>query len=592
MKHASLLLFCGLIVLSLSGGRWAGAAGPLELERAWYFGTSGDDDIQSACAAPDGTLYIVGNSSVAARNLPGGVQPTRLGEDAPKPMCGHGFVARLSPDGSRLLAYAEFGKGIVALTTVQANQHGVYIAGYATDQLEQLLENVPGLIREYPLREEVALLAAGKWLEAVGEDPAKPDPLAESRHGQPGRYGAPCVLRLSEDLTTLQCGTYLEGWQQVWAKHRTYRRITDPKTGQKRFIYVPEEFSWQPTHLAALRSGDLLVCHDGGYFRLLTPEDRALVAKADDPGLAKRLGFYDVCDYLSRLGPDLDRRVYVQRIYTPATDVEVARKIKGGWPYPHYSNPRTLRMRLGEKGGIFICGWSASATSREPWWSPYLWEIDPANGTLLRKIVETDPMSGPDNRMGGAVADRAIGAVAVAGNTLFYSTHSDGGYRGLIHFSGSVFQLDRKTAAKKASSKTAPCMWVVDMAPLPDGGLLAVGRSNGLHAWPEDAWQSGDPEENPQAWLRVYDERMEPVFTTAIRGIVPFALCELGGGRFMVVGRSHGILQRHKTTDDGDVVETEERNRGVALLKDPIMAQPQGGDDGYLMIVRGKEKRG
>ena len=572
-----------LFSIGVAGAADAGA--PLDLERASLFGTSGDDDIQGACVAPDGTIYIAGNTGVPMKRVPGGAAPARLGDDAEKPMCGHGFVAQLSPDGGRVLAYAEFGKGILSLTTVQANAKGVYVAGYASAGLEQVLKDVPGLLREYPLREEIALLEAGKWREAVGEDTSKPDPIPESRHGQLGRYGAPCVLRLSADLKAVQCGTYLEGWQQVWAKDRTYQRIRDPKTNKKRFIYVPTEFSWQPTHLSLLKSGDLVVCHDGGYFRLLTPEDRALVKKVGDPGLAKRLGFYDMCDHLSRLSPDLDQRVYTKRIYTPATNVAVAKRIKNGWPYPHYSSPRTHRMRLDANENIYICGWSASATSREPWWSPYVWEISASDGSVIRKILETDPMSGRDNRMGGAVADRAIGAVAVDRSNLFYSSYSDGGYSGLIHFSGTVYRTDKKTKAEKAKAKTAPCFWTVDLAAMPSNQVLVLGRCDGIKTWPEDAWQQGAPEEHPQAWLRVYNQNMEPTFTTAIRGVTPFALCELDSGRYMIVGRSHGTLQIHEQKEDGDVEESERSNPGVALIRGAIVDKPQGGDDGYFMIV-------
>jgi hypothetical protein len=441
-------------------------------------------------------------------------------------------------------------------------------------------------MREYPLRKEIALVEEGKWREAVGEDASKPDPIPESRHGQLGRYGAPCVLRLSADLKTVECGTYLEGWQQVWTKHRTYNRVRDPETREKRFIYVPEEHSWQPTHLALLRSGAVVVCHDGGYFRLLTAEDRALVKEVGDPGLAKRLGFYDVCDHLSRLSPDLQQRAYSKRIYTPATNVAVAKRIKNGWPYPHYGSPRTHRMRLDRDENIYICGWSASATSREPWWSPYVWEIDASDGSTNRKIVETDPMSGKDNRMGGAVADRAIGAVAVDGRDLLYSSYSDGGYSGLIHFSGSVYRVDGKSLKEEARTKTAPCMWVVDLAALPGNRVLALGRCDGINTWPESAWQQGAGEEHPQAWLRVYDARMEAEFTTAIRGVTPFALCELDAGRFMVVGRSHGTLQIHEERVEGKVIESERPNPGVALLRGAIVDKPPGGDDGYLMLVK------
>ena len=75
------------------------------------------------------------------------------------------------------------------------------------------------------------------------------------------------MLRFSRDLQVLQCGTYLEGWQQVWDKVRVI--TTKPK-----FKSWPREFFWQPTGLGLLSSGDLVVCHDGGYFRLITDQER------------------------------------------------------------------------------------------------------------------------------------------------------------------------------------------------------------------------------------------------------------------------------------------------------------------------------
>lgn len=63
--------------------------------------------------------------------------PVRIGVDIAKPRCGHGFVARMSADGAKVLACAEFGRGIVSLTSVLATKDGVYIAGYATEALSR-----------------------------------------------------------------------------------------------------------------------------------------------------------------------------------------------------------------------------------------------------------------------------------------------------------------------------------------------------------------------------------------------------------------------------------------------------------------------
>ena len=230
---------------------------PLEIVTATYLGTAEDDDLQGVTAAADGTLYVVGNTGAAVANLPDGVQPAALGSPAREPKCGLGFVAHLSPDGRKLLHYAQFAQGVVLLTTVETSGQAVYASGYASEALEDLLQGRPGLMRQYPLAKEMQQIAADK---AAG----KVDKIA----GRPGlgRYGAPCVLRLSPDLQKLESGTYLEGWQQVWDKVR----VTNFRRKEKGIEGHWREFFWQPTHLALLKSGDLLACHDGGYFRLPT----------------------------------------------------------------------------------------------------------------------------------------------------------------------------------------------------------------------------------------------------------------------------------------------------------------------------------
>jgi hypothetical protein len=312
-------------------------------------------------------------------------------------------------DGSKILAYAEFGKGILSLTTVRANTRGVYVSGYATDALEPLLKPVPGLMRDYPLRREVKLIEEGKWIEAVGEDTSKPDTIPEKGHSQLGRYGAPCVLRLSSD------------------------------------------------------------------------------------------------------------------------------------------------------------------------------------GSLIRKIEETDPMSGPDNRMNGAVADRGIGSIALDGEDLLFSSLSDGGYSGVIHFSGTIFRVDEKTKAAKATMKTGPCFWTVGLTPLPRKHVLAFGRCNLIAEKPAGAWQPFVAEENHQAWLRVYGPDLKVLFSSALRWVVPYAIIPLSGARYLLVGTSKGMLNLVKILEDKKYKVTDEPNPGVAPAKNTLFEKPPGGNDGNFMIVRWSE---
>ncbi len=567
MKSRSVLFVMTLMCILKGVG-----AATLTLKSATCIGTAKDDDFQGACVAPDGTLYVVGNTGQPLGHLPGGVTPRRFGADGPDPRCGSGLLVHLSRDGSAVLHAARLGTGIAIVTTVAANETAVYVGGYASRGLEELLRNCPGLMRSYPLRDVVRLheasLAAGKR-----------DPVG----GRPGlgRYGAPCLLRFSKDCSRLEAGTYLEGWQQVWEKYRVAKRGRTMEGGYR-------EYFWQPTSICLLASGDVVVSHDGGYFRLPAASDSEVAGY--DAKLADRFLFYDVPDWVSRLSPDLGRRTWRHSLKTPSTDPAVAQKVKGGWPLAHYGNPRTHRMRLGAREGIYLCGWSASATSREPWWSPYLWKLDAADGKALWKAYDYDPLSGGGNRMGGQVSDTAVVTVAPADDgTVLAGLIADGGntvmewgprggegvrmrepLRGknfivkLVHFWGQIHRLDDETREGKGGARIGPWAWVVDMATTPRSSVLAVGRYNADFEWTDDAWFRASPLSNPNAFLRLYSPAFELQFSTAVPGVVPFEITPIGGGRFVVVGRAAS---------------------GVAPIKNALTPRPAGNEDGYIMIV-------
>lgn len=594
----------------------AAAAAPdptLKLVAASFFGTAEDDDIQGVCGGPDGTIYLAGNTGARMENLPGGMKAARIGADASAPRCGHGFVAQLSADGQRVLKYAEFGKGVLACTAVQANGKGVYVAGFATDALEGLLKGVPGLTREYPLRKEVALLEAGTWPDAVGEGK---DNIPESAHGQLGRYGAPFVLRLSVGLDKVECGTYLEGWQQVWAKNRY---TPDRPAGAKRNKLWPTEYSWLPIQVRLLKCGDPVVCHDGGYYRLLTEEDEAFVKKTVErmldenwlPGnpserqrasamsaeekrayyrtkLRKQLGFYGVPDHLSRLASDLDKRAFRTDICSPATNPEVAGKLHYGWNSPYYSNARTHRMQLDEDENIFLCGWSASYTSQEPWWSFYVWRMSSRTGELIWKVAEMDPMSGGGYRMFGNVADKGIGALAVRDNRLYTSSYSDGGWpgAGALHFSGSISLQDKATLEGRSRARTGPSQWTLDLHALPGEAVVAAGRGEGLGGTTPDAWQQDSPLGSPMAWLSLHQgPKLDRKFHTVVQGLWPYAMEPVGENRVAWVGASWGTIRRKVLDEAGNTAIKEEPNPGLAVAKNAIFEKQQGKKDGYFLLM-------
>ena len=566
---------------------------PLELVKASYFGTAGDDNFEGAAVGRDGCLYLVGNAGARVRELPGGAAPVTLGRKTAAPLCGLGFVMKLSPDASKVLSYVQFGKGILHATAVAVTDKAVYIGGYASDAMEPLLKQRKGFLTGYPLRTEQKLIKAGKMLEANGRPANTPDPIGG--RAWLGRLGAPCVLRFSTDLKTLETGTYLEGWQQVYNKNRQCGRNRD---GKRRGPFL--EYFWQPINICALESGDLAVAHDGGYFRMLTGKDREAAGKLasaeDQAGLLKRLAFYDVADYVSRMSGDLTRRAWKTSIYTPPTVPEVAGRLKKGWTLPHYSSPRTHRMRMDRDENLWVCGWSATATSKEPWWSPFLWRLDPKTGKATRKLYEYDPMSGGGNRMGGLVADTAALSVAVEedGNMLTCLI-SDGGNtpmwlgpRGaegqkmlgpmpgpshgkvVQHFWGQVHRVDGKTFDGLGGATSGRYAWTIDAAGLPDDHFLALGRVNCPLPWTTNAWWTNSAVANPNAFLRVVGPDYKTTFWTAIPGVRPYELMPIGGDRYIMVGFA---------------------DNGSAPMKESLVPRAPGGEDAFFAIVRWRKKQ-
>jgi hypothetical protein len=407
------------------------------------------------------------------------------------------------------------------------------------------------------------------------------------------------VLRFSTDLKTLESGTYLEGWQQVYDKNRNCGRDA---AGNRRGPF--QEYFWQPVNICVLKDGDVAVAHDGGYFRTLTDKDREAAAKLDTAEdrakLLQRLCFYDVADYVSRLSGDLTQRRWKTGIRTPPTDVEVAGRIKKGWALPHFSNPRTHRMRVDAGENLWVAGWSASATSQEPWWSPFLWRLDPKTGQPTRKLYEYDPMSGGGNRMGGTVADTALLSVAVEKGTktnLLTCLISDGGNcvmgwgprgnegkrmtgpvpgPGLggspAHFWGQVHRVDGATFDGLGGAKTGPYAWTIDAAGLPGGRFLALGRWNAPLPWTRDAWwthvaSSNVP--NPNAFLRLAGTNYGTEFWTSIPGVRPFEIVPIARDRYLVAGLAAG---------------------GAAPMKGSLAPVAPGAEDAWFAVLQWRPK--
>ena len=322
---------------------------------------------------------------------------------------------------------------------------------------------------------------------------------------------------------------------------------------------------------------------------MLTDKDRELAK--DNVKLLDRLAFYDNCDYLSKLSADLSQRVWKKPIHTPPTDPAVAREAQGGWTLPYYGSPRTHRMRLDREENVYLCGWSASYTSKEPWWSPYLYKLDAKTGEAIWKAYEYDPMSGGGNRMGGQVADTACVSLAIdeSGNVLsslladggnsvmewspkaerlgatFEAKTKGGGFPvKLVHWWGQIHRLDAKTREGLGGARIGAWGWAADVGSLPGNSVLAFGRYNWKFDFTADAWAKESPVENPNAFLRVYSPEFDLTFSTVLPGVVPFEACRLNANRYVLLGRAEGE---------------------VALVKDALFPKNAGKTAGYLMVV-------
>lgn len=592
MRHVVALM--AALAPALAGPH-AAAAAP-QLVSATFLGTAGDDRLEGVAIAADGSLYVAGNLAEPLRSLPGGAAaPAALGEAVPGWTYGCGFVARLSPDGRRLLAAVQFAPGVARFTTVEAGPQGVYVGGYGSVGLEPLLAPLGGL---FPKAHGFQQRDLATYCPTEHHSEPRRDPRNDQR-------GVPCVLRLSADLARLEAGTFLEGWQSTW--------------------HVPwplGEDHGQPTGLAVLASGDLVVSHDGGYNRFPAPGENA--------GLEH---FYGVPDYVSRLSPDLKRRAWKLDIYTPHADPAKVtehcgratpywRPIGRPWTLDSLGNTRILRLRAGPGDALYIAGWSPTRTSQEPWWSSFLWKLGP-DGKVLWRAYNPDPMSGPGDRLGGQVSDAAVRSVAVdASGQVLASLIGDGGnnilrwdprdytrpapnlkgsvsgFRGRVLFWGGVVRLDGQTREVLGGNHLGGSLpsegrrgggyqaaWAEDLAPLPGGRVLAVGRNTRGFATTPDAWYA----DTEGAFVRLYSPAFDVEFSTSVPDFDP-QTAAWKGARVAIVGVARPLPDPvrspyRRPRSDGPPAPAA----GAPPLRTPtreaLFAAPCGGRDGHLMVL-------
>jgi len=562
----SLQTMLTLVAVSCSAPPAVAAATP-KLVTATYLGTPGDDDLQDAAIADDGTICVAGNVDRPLAPLSGGTKAVTLGEPVKGTWYRAGLVAAFNADGTKLLRVAQFARGQVFLTTVLPAGDGVYVGGYAVREAAAMFEPLGGLFPD-PERANAVPLEnplPGEPNPPPNSLPSRPevDPsgkhevltIKTRHHGD--KDGVPFVARLSRDLGTIEAATFLEGHHYAW-------NIAMP-------LYEEE---WTPVGIVAVRGGDLVVLHDGGA----------------------PVHHYYGPDYVSRLSPDLKERTWRFDVWHP--EIQPIDKIRRRreefreWKYPILGQIRTLRMRGDEQGNVYLGGWSVSMTSNEPWWCPFLWKLDP-RGNVGWKAYSFDPMGGPDGRMGGLVSDSAIRAMAIGdGGDLLVSGISDGGntvlrrdprdysksgpefrrglggMKGRELYVGHLMRLDAKTRELRAGTMLGSYAdrgyepaWAVDVAGLPGRRILAVGRHSRNHAATPDAWF--DAKTDRGMFLSVFADDFEKLFSTNVPDAIPYAVARRGP-RCVIVGMAAS---------------------GRTPSVKPLFAKHAGNLDGYLMVA-------
>lgn len=565
MRRGVASAWAGILVLAGLAGETSPllfGATPPRLVTATFLGTAGHDDLQAAAIAEDGTIFVVGNLDSPTPPWLRAAKCTTLGRPLEGTWYRCGFVAALSPDGRRVISCVCFARGQVFLTSVAVGKNGIYVGGYGMPPVASLIEQAGGV---FPTTEQANAQPLPKPLPDPPPPPAASLPASPEggevltihtrHHGDKG--GVPLVLRFSVQLDSLLGGTFLEGHHYAW-------NIAMPRY----------EEEWTPADIALLPAGDLVVLHDGGA----------------------PVHHYYAPDYVSRLSADLARRAWRFEIYHPR--IEPLDKIRQReeqfrqWQVPVLGQIRALRMRGDGKGHVYVGGWSVSMTAHEPWWCPFLWKLD-ENGKLLWQAYSFDPMGGEGNRMGGLVSDSAIRSMAVdeqgnllvagisdGGNTVLrrdprdYTRgvenwkHGFGGMRGRVLYVGHAMKLDARSAALKVGTMLGSygergyqAAWAVDVAGLPGGRALLVGRHHQNYPDTPDAWF---PSTSPQGmFIKVLDRDFAGRFSVNLADAIPYGVAARNG-RCVVVGMSES---------------------DATPLHDPIQAKRAGGLDGYLVVA-------
>jgi hypothetical protein len=525
-------------------------------EPVWgiHIGTPGADNVEDAVFGPDGFIYVVGNLASPLTELPGGLPTRTVGNPEAEPKYGCAFVMKLDPATGRPLAFVQFAPGLLHLTSVITGPDTVYLGGYGTQGMELLAKSRQGFMQTSGLSSS---RLSGPTPFIHRDDPH----IDKARDGR----GRPMVLRVTPDLQTFDAATFLEGWHHIW--------------------HVPpplNEDRHSPVAIGLLANGDVVAAHDGGQ---RTPHP--VTGKADS--------FYQARDHLSCLSPDLKQRRWHTPIETPPVDTSRAQKLLGEhFTHDWMGNVRTFRLRIDPANRIYVCGWAASKTMKEPWWAPFLIQYDPATGKPAWRGWTVDPTGGGDGRMKGLVSDSVVRSIAFdEQGRLLAAMNSDGGnniaarppndytqegspkltgdtpwgMRGRTLFIGNVQRLDETRENRLGGSnllgrqnRTATAAWPIDLCSLPEDRVFVVGRYTRGFGF-KQAWS---PSNRPGSFLRVYSPDFQVQFSTGLDG-TDLRNVQRRGNLLVVSGTSSGP---------------------APVGQSPFQTYQGGKTDGYVLLLR------
>jgi len=500
-------------------------------EPVWgtLLGTQGADNVADAAFGDDGSIYVVGNLETPLTEMDGVALQT-IGLPDPDAKYGCAYVMKLNPETGVPVNAIQFAPGLLHLTSIVRSDHGIYLAGYATRGMEPLAQTHEGLRRSSGNPEN---RFSGSTPIIHRHDPR----INKARDGR----GSPMILRIASDFKRIDAATFLEGWHHIW-----------------HVPYPLREDRYSPVALGILKDGDVVVSHDGGQL-------------THDPETAQANGFYQAYDHLSRLSPDLEKRRWHRRIMTPPVELSRARQLlRDTFEYTWMGNVRTFRLRVDSQDRIYVCGWSASQTMNEPWWSPFLIQFHPENGAPVWSGWTVDPTGGGDGRMQGLVSDSVVRSIAFdEHDRLLAALNSDGGnniaarlpndyttdkpklkgdspwgMRGRTLFIGNVQRLDSTREQRLHGAyilgrhnRTCTAAWPIDLCALPGGHVFVVGRYT--RGFPfKDAWS---PSHSPGSFLRVYREDFSLTFSTGLDGM-DLRTVTSSGRLLLVTGSTQGPL--------------------------------------------------